>query len=329
MRTSCPSLAVSLPAVLVFLASSPVLGAPFFSIDAASPSVPGVNNSDVFTAPGPIGGPPVLAIPAAGLGLVGAPFDELNAMTTPAPLNLFFFSVDRPSVGVAGAPPNVFSESGVGQAAGDVYASLLAGANTLSANQDVLGELPPIPPGVAAIPPIDNLDALDFHGGPGLIFALAPGHPYLGASALFGCGADLFFLSGAPAIPFAAMGLLGCADDVDALQIDSTTGDIWFSLAPGSPSLLPGSPIVGCAGGCSPADIFMAAGGAPPSTLVFPAAALGLLPTDNVDAMAWDPVPPVPSMSPFGMALLATLIGLGAVGAVHRGRISRSSARRI
>lgn len=69
--------------------------------------------------------------------------------------------------------------------------------------------------------------------------------------------------------------------------MDFATGDIYFSLAPLSPSLFVASP--GCpAPPCSPADIFIVPGGVPPFLLFAPAGALGLLPTDNVDAIAAD-----------------------------------------
>jgi hypothetical protein len=78
------------------------------------------------------------------------------------------------------------------------------------------------------------------------------------------------------------------ADDIDALHFDPFTGDVYFSLAPGSPSLgaIP-NPTCPFAGACSPADIFIAPG--PPAGVFFlflPAGALGLAFGDNVNAFA-------------------------------------------
>jgi hypothetical protein len=87
-------------------------------------------------------------------------------------------------------------------------------------------------------------------------------------------------------MPAAGLGL-AVADDVDALHVDTATGAIYFSLAPGSPSLFVVS--AGCpVPPCSPADIFFLPGGVLPFLLFAPAAALGLLPPDNVDAIAFD-----------------------------------------
>ena len=302
--------------------SSAAAAQSFFSVDAASPSVPGVNNSDVL-APGV---PLVVAVPAAANGIAGAPFDELNAMTAGGPLGVLLFSVDRAAVGIPGGPPDVASEAAAGQAAGDVFTSALGGANGLVINQALQGLIPAAPPGAPVVPPIDDLDALDVPGMPPVLFALAPGHPLLGASALVGCGADLFGPGGGPAIPFGALGLGACADDIDALHLDAGTGDLYFSLAPGSPSLAPGSPIAGCGGGCSPADVFIAIGGVGPSGIFAPAGALGLLPTDNLNALAFDPPPPptvVPLMPIWAFALLVVAL-IGVTWWLRPGR-SRSS----
>jgi hypothetical protein len=133
----------------------------FFSIDAASPSV-GVlaTESDMFASPGPIGGPPVLAVPAGALGLLGLGFDDVNAMAVGSPgfIGQVHFSVDRASTGVAPSyGPDVLSEA----AAGDVFVigNLLAGIrlplNSLAYNQDINGPLPGIASGLPAAPPID------------------------------------------------------------------------------------------------------------------------------------------------------------------------------
>src|SRR5262245_10671879 len=262
-----------------------------YSITAASPSFPGVSNSAVLTRP--VGGlaPPAVAVPPAALALAGAPGDELDAISYGGPVlaaGSMYFSVDAATVGIPGVPPNVASEAAVFQAAGDVY--VFPPLNALFLNQAMLGEVPPILPGVLAAPPVDNLDALDLGAtlaGPAPAPFTPPPFFSLAAGNIFGLsGADV--LGPGPAILIPAGGLgLAVADDVDALHIDATTGSIYFSLAPGSPSLFVASP--GCpAPPCSPADIFFLPGGLLPFILFAPAAALGLLPIDNVDAIAFD-----------------------------------------
>ena len=84
------------------------------------------------------------------------------------------------------------------------------------------------------------------------------------------------------------MGLLE-GDDLDALALFNPTGELgdahaYFSLAPGSPTLT--------SWGASPADVFYTDfSGASSSYVVFTAADLGLLPTDNVDALETNAVP--------------------------------------
>jgi hypothetical protein len=290
----------------VSVGASPANALPFFSIDFPSPTLiafPPFTESDVFMGPGPVAGPPVFVLPAGALGLLGLGIDELDAMAvgTPGFLGALHFSVDRFSAGVPVFAPDVASEAAAGQQAGDIYVtgSILApvrlALNALGYNQDILGEIPPFPPGVAAPPPIDDLDALhlDMAAVVPTFFSLALGHPYIGASGLFGCGGDLFVPIPAgppgPALPFFALGLGFCADDVDALELDLVTGDFYFSLAPGSPSLAPAGPL-GCpAVGCSPADIFVAPGAAGFGFVAAPAAALGLAFTDNLNALAANP----------------------------------------
>jgi hypothetical protein len=220
--------------------------------------------------------------------------DDLNAMTVGGigPLGpLIYLSVDRATVGVPVGTFTVGGQAALGQAAGDVFISPGPPGfpNLLVLNQDIMGELPAVGPGVAAPPPLDDLDAIDFAGPMPMFMSLTAGHPYVGASGMGGCGGDLFVPIGGgppgPALPFAALGLGACADDVDALYLDTVSGDIYFSLAPGSPSLAPGSPIGGCLGGCSPADIFVAPGAGGVSFIAIPFGILGLLAPDNVNAI--------------------------------------------
>lgn len=105
-----------------------------------------------------------------------------------------------------------------------------------------------------------------------------------------------------------ALGLTPVLDNVDALDMDNPIlvdfdqngipdAPVFFSLAPGSPSL----------GTNTPADIFWSQGGS--FGLAMPGAAFGLAPTDDVDAMVFDSgvfdfslAPGSPSLGPFSPA---------------------------
>jgi hypothetical protein len=276
----------------------------YFSIDAASPSLPGVSNNDVL-APGPVGGPPAVATLAGALGL--SPTDELDAVTIGGPVDplAIFFSVDRAAAGLPLAG-DVFTEAAAGQAAGDVFVSGGGGTNTLVFNQDILGLLPATPPGTPASGAIDNLDALDLAGavGPGVgIYSLLAGNSF-GFS-----GADILFTptaGGPPTILVTALALgLSVADDIDALHLDTLTGDCLFSLVPSSPSLT--------ALAAGPGDILVApgCGGGPAPSVLFAAITLGLAPVDNLDGLAF--ISEIPEPGSFGLVTLglAALAGLG------------------
>jgi hypothetical protein len=299
--TGIASFALRIALALTAVWAPAALASPFFSIaPVPGTSFPATSNSAVL-APGPIGGPPVVVIPPPVLGVAGAPVDDVNAMTVPGPLNAFFFSVDAASTGTAGA---VVTEAAAGQAAGDVFSSTFTGSNTLAINQSLLGLLPPIAPGLPSSPPIDNVDGLDFVGGPPL-FAMITGHPYSGTFT--GCGADVFGPGPSLVISYITLGLASCSDDIDALHIDSATGDVYFSLAPGSPSFS----ILGLPG---PAAIYVSPGGSGPVGTVYTAATLGLKTTDNVDAIAWDAPAsvPVPALAAYTVVLLWLLMLGGA-----------------
>ena len=358
------------PLAAMLLAASPVLAGPetgLFSIEMfpiASSSFPLVSNSDLLVPGAGLGGPPDVMTLAAELGLAGFPVDELNAYSAPDHLIdtlHIVFSVDTTSIGIEIVPaptlPYVFTEAALGQAAGDIFVgpfSLgdcpLECGNNLEINQDYLGEIPPTPYGEPApdpppLPPgtVDNLDAYDITGSPSGLFSLAPGHPYAGTD--FGCGSDIWTRGAVGAPPtvqvFAAILGLECDDDVDALAIDITTGDIYFSLAPPSPSLLapfcPTFPIMPC----SPADIFMALGAlyalAPVViTVTQTAEGLGLAPLDNIDALSFwgaecHTVPcrsgsfytRVPLLSPPGLLVLGAMLATAGGWTIHqrRGRL--------
>src|SRR5262249_26508717 len=119
-------------------------------------------------------------------------------------------------------------------------------------------------------------------------FTLAPGSPTLAAIPAVpsdilvefppGFLAPVVFFPGA-ALPVAApcAGPPPGCDEVDALDIFPPGPTILFSLAPGSPTL----------GACpaSAADIFVSGA---PCSIAIASEALGLLPGDNVDALAID-----------------------------------------
>lgn len=212
---------------------------------------------------------------------------------------------------------------------------LVGGLHVLSVNQTFYNEIPTVPPMMFnLLPVIDDMDALELetfdpnlnnvHDRP-IFFTLDPISP-----SLLGSAADVFVSPPAPAGPgfglyagFAALGLVAL-DQVDAIAVWDDGNLIAaamplvdfaiFSLAPGSPSLAPGSPIVDCipAPGCSAADIFVTDfQGA--SVLFLSAQAIGMQAADNVDALdveVGDPQVhgdagfPVPAISPLGIGLL-------------------------
>ncbi len=265
-----------------------------FSIDAVSPSMSGVLPDDALNErPGPAPPPLIDSTPCGSAAPILGMGNEMDGMTCGGPGEAWYFSVDRASVGIAGTPHDVASEAAVGQAAGDVYVETFSG-NALVYNQDYLSEGPSIAPGVPNAAAIDNLDALDlWELGGSLVLTLSTGN-VLGVS-----GADLIDGTGAVVVPYMGLGLTW-VDDIDALHIDD--GTIYFSLVPGSPSL---------AGIYSPADILVSDGYSGFFFLDTPAGALGLLPSDNLDALATVPEP--------GTALLLSL-GLGLFAARRRTR---------
>jgi len=260
-----------------------------FSVDAPSAQVitGSVNNSDVhqrgpaigLAPPGTSPPPPAVISPAAALGLLGVPADELDALSYGNPVvGTLFFSVDAFALGVPGVAPDVASESAAAQVEGDVYSTNFGGTNTLYHNQAQISLLPQIPSGLANTGATDDVDALDLTAPTASpVFSVGPGTAFSPADVL-APGPVVF-------IPAATLGLRA-NDDIDGLHLDTFTGDLYFSLTPASPSLIEPNP--GCpAPPCSGADIFIATGGVGPFSRVAAAAMLGLLASDNVDGMAW------------------------------------------
>lgn len=293
--------------VVLTVACVGVTEAQTFSLDGASAGLNGFAPDDLL-----LPGPAPLLLGASGLPLgppVPPPPVDVDAFTFsqvfagPHTILGVEFSVAPGSVGAAGTAVIVES-GGVGFAdePADIFGSGLGGGNIQVADGDGLPLAPPIPFGV--IEPGSNVDGWDATAPfgpptfPGIYFSITPadaaGHPiYAGTGST---GADIFFsppivgYSVAPAV-YATGAMLGLAaiDDIDALAIieDGSGGPspadvIFFSLAPGSPTL---------AGlGASPADILVSSIGGVPA-VAFGAGVIGLLPTDDVDALDLAVVP--------------------------------------
>lgn len=271
------------------LAVVPV-GAQVFTLDGATAPINGVAPDDLL-----LPGPAILLPGALGIPL-GPPPVDIDGFTFSQVFAPGYtvvgvdFSVAPGSVGSAGTA--VFAQSAFGDEPADIYSSGLGGFNVHTADGNGAPPGPALPLGV--IEPGSNVNGWDatppFGPASGIFYSVTTAdtlaHPlFAGAS-----GADIFF---APPVPgysvtpaiFATAGGLGLlpGDDIDALAIiedgsfsPSPGDDIFFSLTPGSPTL-------GVLG-VGPGDILLTKiGGAP--ALAFPAAALGLLPSDDVDAL--------------------------------------------
>jgi len=184
--------------------------------------------------------------------------------------------------------------------------------NMVSANQDRYNEIPsiptwamnlyvPTPPGVTVMDDMDalellpmDLDANNVHDTP-IYFSLDAGSPSLPPGGF--SPADVFVSPpGAPMFMlFAAAPTLGLTvnDEVDALAVwdlgqtavlDPNWDCALFSLAPGSPYLAGPDGVPGTADDWSAADIFVTDFGGT-NVLFITSRAIGMLPTDNVDAI--------------------------------------------
>jgi len=321
-----------------------------FSIDRDSQVAIGADllSADVLT-PGP-----TVHVDYTLLGLVWddstGTGDDLNALSAGrdsfAGPPIFFFSVERQSVGVNGNPyvpyvSDVYEEALSNQAAGDVFVTCFghpgaprwtppAGQNMLHINQQELGLHPALFPteDYTGTEPLDELDALNFSEfdltGDGRVdenvyFSL----DILSVSLVGGASADdvLLIKPGDVAFSIFADGVTDIGllpdDDIDALvlldlqdrgELTPFADRAFFSLAPGSPTLL--------VNGYSPADIFYTNFNGT-YVLEFTASELGLLDTDDVDALEVQPgVIPEP-----GTLLLLGTGGLLTLGILRRKRM--------
>jgi hypothetical protein len=237
----------------------------------------------------------------------------------------FEFSVDAPSVGAAGTA--VFAESAAGDHMADIFFSAGAGANFQIFDGDGVPTPGPAPSmgllEAATSMLSDDTDGWDARapggglGGPagGVFFSVDPLTPLVGlgyvspADVHFGVG---FGYDGPGAfVVYAAAGALGLVpgDDIDALVVFDD-GDFMFT--PGTDvtlfSLTPGSPTLGALGSDAASVLFSSG---VPGVLV-PSVMLGLLPTDNLDALDVRIIPEPSSLAMFGIAL--AMLGIAACG---------------
>jgi hypothetical protein len=251
-------------ALVAALAAGPTRSAAqSFVLDPMSASLPAVpaTSGDILMPSGPLppsaAPPPVVGLSAATLGLLaGDVIDAISFIDDAPPVATLYFSVTRASTGppVPVAPPDVTGESFFfvpaltqGEAASDIF---------VAADP------------ACGIPPGFHSQVLD---GNGLLLG-PPSVCGYGGGAPFGLG--LTELLPLPPPPF--------NDDITAFDLGAPgRGRIsctMFSLAPGSPTLVPGgNPLLGPLG-AEPGDILVSCPG-PPIALgvVLPAAALGLV----------------------------------------------------
>lgn len=274
-------------------AASPLMGTSPASSPACGPPGVGICSPAVDVFANFPAAPPLVAAPLAlAPGDVLAGFSWGNETPLPGGGEILF-SVSPASVGIPGPPADVFSEATFGDAAADIFdGGSLAGSpmpNALLVDGD---GLPALAPPASGLPePGDDMTALatcdPTAGAPigGFVFfTLAPGSPTL--TALGASPADILlqfypFGGSMVAFPGAAFGLVP-GDVIDALALH------FFAPTTAAVSLAPGSPTLGLLA-ASPADVLLLTTSGPPPAMLVPAPALGLLPTDDIDALDISP----------------------------------------
>jgi hypothetical protein len=255
-----------------------------------------------FVEEGPIADDPwaTLKGPGVNLGPVNGvalgQYDDMNGLSlnTRIPYDPveILFSVDCTSAGAAGTDVAAQVAAAGESACADVFESALAGTNILFSDGD--GSVAAIHPGNGLFDDtpagkIDDLDGFDFEDSdPELDWRPRPIYLVFDSPTAAGLGvsaADVFVHMGGFTTLYrtAAQSGLMAGDDIDGLIVQDlppigvydATDDILFSLTPLSPTVA-----LGAAGA---ADVLRVAGGA--VMVKFGAAALGLKPEDNVDAL--------------------------------------------
>jgi hypothetical protein len=315
-----------LMASMLLMLAVPLAHGQAFSVTAGGPTpAPG---DDILN-------PGITAPVPALIGSSGSPVLEVDAFSwghhSDFSITDYQFSVDPVSVG---APASAVAAEVAGAAGGpgdhpaDIYNSTGAGGNTLLWDGNGVAN-PGIAPSLTlAEPGGDNVDGWDNRSVPAPTIFYSLDVATAGAGG--GVGADVFLapsitgydvpptpalFAGAAALGLDIVGGAG-SDDIDALAVFDHSGlpgvfdgvdYILFSLTPGSASLVSGTPYSGFGAG----DLFFAdaTGG---KGLHISAVALGLAPTDNLDAL--DVIP-----EPSAVLLLA----LGGTGIYIRRRLDR------
>ena len=302
-----------------------------FSIDTVSPDVPAVAEGDILIGFTNLTPPPLVVTPAASFGLlIGEELDALsNGIDTICPagspncFTIISFSVDRATAGMATSV--VAGQVAGNGAAGDVFQFEVTGAGVVlvptSVNTDA-------PQNSLTIAPQSSIDALATAHNvfTAEYFSIAPS-VVAAASVRWGMPglspADILLGPGPVPTVYATEAGLGLVpgDDIDGIAINdaapvgvlSPTDVIYITLAPGSPSL--------AAIPASAADILQASPGVP--AVIYGASLMGLLPSDNLDAISMldPPINSVPSIGPAAMlAAVVLFAGTGAGLLWNRGR---------
>jgi hypothetical protein len=286
-----------------------------FSVDPASPVIDGnITPDDVLRAG------PAVHTQGRDLGLqddffIGL-FDDLDALSygrdpLTAPL---YFSVDRVAVGVPGSAVHAEALPAAEEAHGDVFQTIPPfGSNTLFVDEETIG----LEPGFFG----DDLDALDLDSSSRqLTYFSIDGLSATNGFGTAGLAGDILISAGTGSFGVFAQGVahigLHSDDDLDALvlldlgtrgQLDPGVDMALFSLSTFSPSAFTftGNPYLpGVPGFLSPADILVTAFTGS-FALAFPAATVGLLPPDELDALDTETVPEPAGLFALGLAAVA------------------------